>query len=133
MFVLDLWDRLCNEISKNNIIRADEILSQNSNSKWISIKHDVETNVYKALQLAKIEHKHNIKATYYVQADLLDNNFKLLQEIQLLGHEVTYHYDVLDANNGSFINAMKDFKNNLSKFLKNMDLLFAQSVLTEIL
>ena len=31
---------------------------------------------------------------------LLDDNILLLKEIASLGHEVTYHYDVLDSNNG---------------------------------
>jgi hypothetical protein len=118
MFIFEQWDKLCSDISSKNIIRVDEILLQENNTKWISIKHDVETNVLKALHLARIEHKYNIKATYYVQADLVRSNFKLLQEIKSLGHEVTYHYDVLDANNGDLDKSIIDFKNNLNMFLK---------------
>lgn len=118
MFVYSEWDKLCKEICSKNIIRVDQILQQRKNSKWISIKHDVETNVLKALHLARIEHKYNIKATYYVQADLVRSNFKLLQEIKSLGHEVTYHYDVLDANNGDLDKSIIDFKNNVNMFLK---------------
>jgi len=118
MFIYSIWDEICETISKNsNTVTVNQILTQPS-SKWIAIKHDVETNVPKALVLAKIEAKYNITATYYVQADLLDDNYKLLQEIASLGHEVTYHYDVLDANNGDFGKSIEEFKVNLTKFKK---------------
>ena len=115
-FVYSQWDKLCKEISSKNIIRLDEILEQEKNSKWICIKHDVETNVSKALSLARIEHRYGIKATYYVQANLVNENHKMLNEIKSLGHEVTYHYDVLDANQGDLDSAIKEFKENVEKF-----------------
>ncbi len=118
MFIYSIWDEICAEISKkSNTITVSQILHQ-STQNWVAIKHDVETNVPKALALAKIESKYNIKATYYVQADLLDDNYELLQEISSLGHEVTYHYDVLDANSGNLNKSIKDFTNNIAKFKK---------------
>ena len=118
MFVYSVWDEICENISKNkNTITVNEILDQ-STSQWLAIKHDVETNVSKALAIAKIEAKHKIRATYYVQAELLDDNYELLQEIASLGHELTYHYDVLDANGGDYEQAVKEFKSNIAKFKK---------------
>jgi hypothetical protein len=116
MFIYAIWDEICQELSKLKTIRADEILNQKSDDSWIVIKHDVETNVSKSLSLAKIEAKYSIKATYYVQADLLKDNYKTLQEIQKLGHEVTYHYDVLDANSGDFDLATEEFNKNINLF-----------------
>jgi hypothetical protein len=86
--------------------------------KFIVLKHDVETNPQKALTLAKIEHNHNIQATYYVQSYLLkdDGNIKILQEISNLGHEVTYHYDVLDNNRGDWQKAIKEFEDTVRMF-----------------
>jgi len=119
MFIYSIWDDICKDISSNHItIKVNQILEHSNSTKWIAIKHDVETNVPKALELAKIEKKYNIKATYFVQADLVDDNYKLLQEIKSLGHEVTYHYDVMDANNGDIDKAIVDFKRNIEKFEK---------------
>jgi hypothetical protein len=119
MFIYSIWDHICKDIStKCNTIKVNQILDQSDDTKWIAIKHDVETNVAKALELAKIENKYNLQATYYVQADLVDENYKLLQKIKSLGHEVTYHYDVLDANNGDIDKSIEDFENNLKKFKK---------------
>jgi len=118
MFIYKVWDEICRHISKShNTITVSEILNQ-KNQKWLAIKHDVETDVKKALDIAKIEAKYKIKATFYVQADLVDDNYLLLQKIAFLGHEVTYHYDVLDANSGSFIKSIDEFKSNLEKFKK---------------
>jgi hypothetical protein len=119
MFIYSIWDDICRDISNNyNTITIDKILEQSNKTKWIVIKHDVETNVPKALSLAKIEAKYNIKATYFVQADLVEKNYKILQEIQNLGHEVTYHYDVLDANDGDYQKASKEFEKNIVLFQK---------------
>jgi hypothetical protein len=117
MFIYRVWEIFCLEIScKYNCIRIDEISEQPSNGSWISIKHDVETNVEKAFEIAKIENKYNIRATYYIQSYLLHDNFKLLKKIADLGHEVSYHYDVLDANNGDINMAIKEFSDTITKF-----------------
>jgi hypothetical protein len=119
MFIYSVWDSICLEISqKYKTITISDILKYDKDTNWIAIKHDVETNVSKALSLAQIENKYNIKATYYIQADLVDANYKILQEIQSLGHEVTYHYDVLDANGGDIKKSIEDFKSNMKLFKK---------------
>jgi len=116
MFIYSIWNDICQEIVQYNTIKVEEILKQPKNSTWIAVKHDVETNVSKALELARIEAKYGINATYYVQSYLLDENYELLQIIQSLGHEVTYHYDVLDANAGNMEKAIVDFDKNIAKF-----------------
>jgi hypothetical protein len=116
MFIYTIWDSICKELSSYQTVLMSEVVEQKNTTKWIALKHDVETNVAKALELAKIEARYNIRATYYVQADLLDANHKILQEIQSFGHEVTYHYDVLDANGGDFQKATQEFKKNIENF-----------------
>jgi hypothetical protein len=86
------------------------------NNPWICIKHDVETDVSKAYELAKIEHKYGINATYFVQSYLLEDNIVLLKKIANLGHEVTYQYDVLDSNEGDFKLALEEFTRTVKRF-----------------
>jgi hypothetical protein len=117
MFTHRKWEDICKKISSHrDAITINKILDQSDGDSWISVKHDVETNVKKALQIAKIEAAYNIKATYYVQADLIDDNYPLLQKIAALGHEVTYHYDVLDSSGGDFEKAIEVFNKNIKKF-----------------
>ena len=107
MFVYKDWEIFCLKIKKlgiKSITAFDALKYSKTKENYVIIKHDVETNVKKALKLAYIENKFGLKATYYVQSYLLENedNNKNLKKILNLGHEVTYHYDVLDSNNGNF-------------------------------
>ena len=91
------------------------------NKPFVIIKHDVESKPEKALKISKIEHSFGIKATYYVHSFFLRNpkNVAILKEIIGLGHEVGYHYDVLDSNNGDKNNAIQEFRETLSCFANN--------------
>lgn len=116
-FVYREWEYFCSQVSSaHNCIRVDEIPKISSSSSWISIKHDVETDVKKAYDLAKIESRYGIKATYFIQSYLLEKNAETLQKIADLGHEVTYHYDVLDANGGNIELALNEFIETIKKF-----------------
>ncbi|WP_411766122.1 hypothetical protein [Winogradskyella sp. A3E31] len=101
---------------KKTISARQIIDSKSSVDGWIVFKHDVETNVGRALKMAKIEAEYGIEATYYVQGYLLKDNVEQLKEIAKLGHEVTYHYDVLDANKGNFTEARLEFIEYIKSF-----------------
>jgi hypothetical protein len=117
MFVYREWEYFCSEVSsKHTCIRIDAIPNQLLDSSWICIKHDVETDVKKALELAKIENRYGIQATYFIQSYLLEDNAVLLKKIADLGHEVTYHYDVLDSNGGDMDLAIEEFSDTVKKF-----------------
>lgn len=121
MFIFKEWEIFCSQIFDLNIrsITALEALTLSKTSeKYLIVKHDVETNVEKALKLAQIENKYAVRATYYVQSYLLKNlnNVETLKKIKDLGHEVTYHYDVLDANSGNYDLAEKEFDETLLLF-----------------
>jgi len=48
----------------------------------------------------------------------LHDNIDVLKEISDLGHEVSYHYDVLDSNHGNMDAAIKEFSNTVTEFKK---------------
>ena len=110
------WESICSGLEGKNFIRIDQVEEQDPNASWICLKHDVETNVKKALRKAKIEASLNIKSTYYVQSYLIQDNIDLLKEISDLGHEVTYHYDVLDSNSGDLEKAIREFDSTVKEF-----------------
>ena len=116
MFTYSNWQQMCAYLAQRRCLRADELLDNLQADDWLVIKHDVETNVPKALRMAQIEKQHGIRATYYVQSYLLADNAETLQQIAALGHEVTYHYDVLDANGGNMVAAQREFAATLKDF-----------------
>ncbi|MBQ2897476.1 MAG: hypothetical protein IJE46_04025 [Clostridia bacterium] len=114
-FIYSEWEEFCENLHKNgkHSITARSLFDK-SEDKYFVLKHDVETSLEKALKLAQIENKYEHKGSYYVQAYLLDNekNIKILNEIKNLGHEVSYHYDVMDATGGDLEQAIELYEKN---------------------
>ncbi len=122
MFIYSIWNKFCSELNEAGInsITADEALSTKA-GRFLILKHDVETNPAKALKLAEIENRYGHKGVYYVQAYLLKNNknIQILRNIQSLGHEVSYHHDVMDSSGGDIAKADKTFEQNKKCFEEN--------------
>lgn len=96
-------------------------MHEKPDDSYLVLKHDVETNVASALHMARIENRYGHCGSYYVQAYLMEDssNIQMLKEIQMLGHEVSYHYDVMDSNGGNIPSAIKDFDRKRKLFEKN--------------
>lgn len=124
IFTYFAWEQFCKSIAENDImsVTAKSLLSDGTRgillkSRWVNLKHDVESTPTKALRIAQIEAKYGHKATYYVQSYLMiKENQQLFKEIQDLGHEVTYHHDVMDGSKGNIDDALVIFNENLNNF-----------------
>ncbi|MBQ8228030.1 MAG: hypothetical protein IJZ88_03360 [Clostridia bacterium] len=121
IFLFKYWDIFCEKLDKCGVksIPACEVKADEKN--YLVLKHDVETNVANAHRIAVIENKYGHRGSYYVQAYLLekDENVKLLTEMKNMGHEISYHYDVLDSCKGNFDSAIKEFEKNRCLFETN--------------
>ena len=115
---VERWKSVCNHIIANKSstsTMADYILSERLVPITL-IKHDVECNPQQALNIAEIEASFGIKATYYFQKEILYDRPDIVSDIAGLGHEVAYHYDVLDECNGDIKSAIETFTNVLNDF-----------------
>lgn len=125
IFVYRTWDKFCKKLLEKNIVsvKASDVIKGSISYPYTVLKHDVETKVKKAYKIAKIENKFGHKGSFYVQAYLLkkQKNMVLLNKIQKMGHEVSYHYDVLDNNRGDIERAKDELKRTLN-FLNKTDL-----------
>lgn len=124
MFLYKQWEIFCKELDNNGIhsVTAASLLNENDNKEeFLVLKHDVETNPSKALRLAEIENRYFHKGSYYVQAYLLhdDKNIEVLKKIIDLGHEVSYHHDVMDSNKGDMDKARLEFLRYKKLFEQN--------------
>lgn len=121
IFVYKKWEDFCRKLHKNNLhsISACEVKAELKN--YIVLKHDVETNVAHAYKMAEIESRYGHRGSYYVQAYLLGDseNIEFLKKMQNMGHEISYHYDVLDSAKGNFDAAIIEFDKNLKVFKSN--------------
>lgn len=118
IFVYSKWDSFCKLLSDKGIcsIPAREVTNQMNS--FLVLKHDIENSVPKAYKLAEIEHKYGHRGSYYAHAYLLDNpqNVELLLKMQKMGHEISYHYDVMDSSHGDIEKALEEFKTNKTRF-----------------
>ena len=121
IFVYRKWERLCRSLHEKGIHSIPAARVTAETSPYLVLKHDVETDVSHALRIAEIEHKHGHAGSYYVQAYLLrdEKNGKMLRQMQELGHEITYHYDVMDSAKGDLVLAMTEFEENRQLFEAN--------------
>jgi len=122
-FTYKKWEMFCAALALRNrkSITAENILEHIQEEQYIVLKHDVETKVKKAYKMAVIEQKYGHRGSYYVQAYLLNDqkNIKLLQQMKRMGHEISYHHDVMDSNQGNTGHALQEFESNKNLFEKN--------------
>lgn len=117
IFVYKYWDNFCKALSEKEKISipASQV---KSDKPFLVLKHDIECDVSKAFKLAEIENKYDHCGSYYAHAYLLDdsNNVELLRKMQAMGHEISYHYDVMDSNKGNIEQAIEEFEKSVSRF-----------------
>lgn len=118
IFVYKAWDDFCKQLKNKGIISVPAREVTADLESFFVLKHDIENTVPKAYELAKIESKYGHRGTYYAHAYLLDKkeDVDLLLEMQKMGHEISYHYDVMDSSHGDIEGAIKEFKANLKRF-----------------
>lgn len=121
IFVYKKWDEFCKKLSQNGRVSIPASSISADLASYVVLKHDVETDVSRAYKMAAIEHKYGHRGSYYVQAYLLDDakNVEMLQKMQEMGHEVSYHYDVMDSCRGDIDAAIVEFEQNKEKFENN--------------
>lgn len=121
VFVYSAWGNFCRDLHLHGIhsIPAREVTSMLDH--YLVLKHDVETNVKSACKMAMIEAQFGHRGSYYVQAYLLEKpeNVELLKKMQQMGHEISYHYDVMDSCRGDIPKAIEEFENNRRLFEKH--------------
>ena len=123
-FTLNKYRELCLAIADSDYMQMtlDEYFSLDKlPEKFIIMRHDVDDEPEYALKMAHLENELKIKSTYYFRTT--ENVFKsnIIKEIDSLGHEVGYHYEVLDEASGNQEIAIEIFRQNLEKFRKVCD------------
>lgn len=124
-FTLNKYTQLCESISNSSYapMTVESYIKQNGKkNKVIILRHDVDSRPANALRIAEIEKEFKLKSTYYFR--VIDEVFQkdLIEKIQALGHEIGYHYEVLDKSKGNFENAIKLFETELQAFRKISDI-----------
>jgi len=83
----------------------------------VIMRHDIDNKVDHpiALEMAKYEQSIGMPSTYYFRTIPDAFNKDLIAKISGMGHEIGYHYEVLNETQGDFSKAVELFKYNLEK------------------
>lgn len=121
LFLFRYWDVFCRKLRERGLVSIPAQEAKNISGTCLVLKHDVETAVSRAYEIACIEHRHGHRGSYYVQAYLLEDpeNIALLKRMQDMGHEITYHHDVMDSCRGDLPAAIREFDSNCQLFETN--------------
>jgi len=124
-FTFAKYRELCNAMSNSEytLLNVEKYLTLNSKpSKYIIIRHDVDIKPERSLKIAQIEKDFNISSTYYFRMTKEVFQPDLIKNIAKLGHEIGYHYEVLDKTKGDFSKGIELFKNELKELKKYYDI-----------
>jgi len=89
--------------------------------KFIILRHDVDRKPENALEMAELENDLGITSTYYFR--MKEDIFipRIIRRIANMGHEIGYHYEVLDKARGDMNKAIRIFEDELKEFRKICD------------
>lgn len=121
-FTLDKYRQLIEAIISSNYSTStvrDHIL--NPVEMCVILRHDVDRDLQRNLDMARLEHKKGIRSTYYFRH--VEEVFKpeAIQEMADMGHEIGFHYEVMDKANGDVDKAIGIFGEELAELRKIAD------------
>lgn len=95
--------------------------SESDDRKCLVLRHDVDRALGRTMQLAKLEHRLGVHSTYYFRMTRQVFKPDAIGEIARMGHEVGYHYEVLDKTKGDSAAAGVLFGQELKEFRQIAD------------
>jgi hypothetical protein len=97
-----------------NILRFDEYFSASPKPEsFCLLKHDVDRRPYHALRMAELEHELGLRSTYYFRVKPHTFIPDVIRQIQVLGHEIGFHYESLSDSRGDLAAAQDAFAQSL--------------------
>lgn len=122
-FTLFKYKQLCKTIIESNysLFTVRDYIQKPFVSSSIILRHDVDRKIDQALDMASLEQSLGIKATYYFRMRPKVFNPDIIKKIENMGHEIGYHYEVLDKTNGNIELAVRMFKEELNVFREIAD------------
>ncbi len=112
-FTLLKYRKLLEQIPKGNYTVRGSLIDKN---QYGIIRHDVDRPPHNVIKIAEIEKELGIQSTYYFR--FLKKHFvsDIILKVKLLGHEIGYHYEVLDKAHGNVDKALEIFNKEWMSF-----------------
>lgn len=120
-FTLDKYVELCRTALDQRyalLTVADYLTVDKLPGKFIILRHDIDRKIGHALRMAEIENRLGVRATYYFRYNRSTFRPAIIGAIADMGHEIGYHYEVLDKARGDHERALQLFRQELQEFRK---------------
>ena len=121
-FSLDTYHDLIGEITRSGfpVLTLKEYFRQKEGApEFVILRHDVDRRPHHAVKMALIESSVGTKSTYYVRVSKKGTfNRECVERIAGLGHEIGYHYEVVDKAHGDMTLAGHIFEQDLRELRK---------------
>ena len=124
-FTLQEYKKLCLSINRSiyKPVTVEKYISgKNLTENFLILRHDVDRKPERAEKMATIENGMGFKATYYFRKNSHVFKPDLIKNISEMGHEIGYHYEVLDKVKGNIGKAYLIFKEELTAFRNIVDI-----------
>ena len=83
-----------------HFVTFEEWCTTRETMKTVILRHDVDRKPKRALRMARIESDVGVRSTYYFRSTKEAFIPEIMKEIEKMGHEVGYHYEVLVKSKG---------------------------------
>jgi len=122
-FTQSIYKELCQKIisSDYKTLTVNDYLKNEKSDKSIILRHDVDRKPNRAKEMAQIEHEYGIRSTYYFRTVKEVFQPGIIKEIASLGHEIGFHYEVLDKAKGDVKKAIEIFERELMELREVAD------------
>jgi len=98
------------------VLPVVDYLTDPPEGRKLVIRHDVDISGKKTLPMAKLERKFGFRTSYYYRKVKKTFSPQVMRTVAQLGHEVGYHYEVLDKGRGDVKRAKDIFDKELEEF-----------------
>jgi len=99
-FTLAAYQELLESLMEANyvIITVEEYFALKEQGPFVVLRHDVDRRPQNALRMAELETAMGINSTYYFRKSTY--NEQIILNLDMWGHEVGYHYEIMDKAKG---------------------------------
>ena len=85
-------------------------------ARFVILRHDVDLRAENSLYVARIEHEHGVRASFYFRVVNQSNKPEVIKAIVEMGHEIGYHYEDMAICEGDAKKALTHFEEWLYYF-----------------
>lgn len=125
-FTLATYDRLCAALAAAGYrsLGMADYLSRAATARpesFVLLRHDVESSVRRALEMAEVERRHGLTATYFFRIKRSVFRPAAIRALAAMGHEIGYHYETLGRCLGRVDAALALFGAELERLREHAD------------